>query len=848
MLIDSARANSKKIAFNVLRDGRWARVTYGEFLGMAEAACTALRGEGLTRGARAAIVAENRPEWCAFYLGTLMVGAVAVPIDMRLTPGEIKNILAHSESELVVCSNETEEAVRKAAEGLDIKMLNIDTCPLDKTAEEVRYEDASEGDLASLLYTSGTTGIPKAVMLTHGNLCSDAEAIGEVNIIGAGDNVLSALPLHHTYPFMGTFVLPLSLGASVTYPAGLKGPEIAEAARATGVTLIIAVPLMLELMRDRVFNRLGEFSLPISAAALWAVRVLGYLREKLGINIARYVFARRLGGRFRFFASGGARLEPAVMKDLEALGFTVVEGYGLTETSPIIAFNPIDKRKPGSVGRPVKGAEIRILNPSESGEGEVALRGPMLMQGYYKNPEATASAIRDGWFLSGDLGRIDGEGYLFITGRAKEVIVLGSGKNVYPEDVEKLYSEIPLIREICVLGTGGRLHAVIVPEPQGAGENLEEALRNKIKNLSEGIASHMRIMGYTLTDGPLPRTPLGKLRRFMVADILKGKKEKKQEDPALLKDETSLRVVKCLRRLAGESGPVRADDDLEFDLGLDSLKRLEMVVSVETEFSVKLPDSFAHEVRTVGELIKRIKDSGSGAPEAGGADAAPWGVPTGEEKKRAGLVRGALEWPVSAAFTVLLKLVFKMFFGLDVKGVEKIPEPPFIIAPNHASNLDGFVVASAVSVRTFGSLYFQGYYTYFTGPLGALFGRLAHVISVDPGKYLNSALRLSHHVLGGGSALCIFPEGQRSFDGSLGEFKRGVGILALKLDVPVVPAKIEGAFGVLPREAWLPRPGRIKIRFGDPVKPSSVDYSQMPEGVDREQFFADVLRDRVSGL
>jgi len=847
MLIDSARANSKKTAFNVLREGRWAGVTYGEFLGMAGSACAALRGEGLTRGARVAIVAENRPEWCAFYLGTLMVGAVAVPIDMRLTPGEIKNILAHSESELVVCSNETEGAVREAAEGLDVKTLNIDTHSFDKTAEEVRYEDASGGDLASLLYTSGTTGVPKAVMLTHGNLCSDAEAVGEVNIIGAGDNVLSALPLHHTYSFMCTFVLPLSLGASVTYPAGLKGPEIVEAARATGVTLVIAVPLMLELMRDRILTGIREFSGPLVRASLFIVKFLGWLRRKSGINIARYVFGRRLGGRFRFFASGGARLEPAVMKDLEALGFTVVEGYGLTETSPIIAFNPIDRRKPGSVGRPVKGAEIRILTPSEGGEGEVALRGPMLMQGYYKTPEATASAIRDGWFSSGDLGRIDEEGYLFITGRAKEVIVLGSGKNVYPEDVEKLYSEIPLIRELCVLGTSGRLHAVIVPEPQGAGENLEEALRNEIKNLSEGIASHMRIMGYTLTDGPLPRTPLGKLRRFMVADILKGRREKKQEDPSL-KDETSRRVVKCMGRLLRESGPVRADDDLEFDLGLDSLKRLEMVVSVEEEFSVKLPDSFAHEVRTVGELIKRIKDSGSGAPEAGGVDAAPWGAPTEEEKKRAGLVRGVLEWPVSAAFTVLLNLVFKIFFRLDVKGVEKIPEPPFIIAPNHASNLDGFVVAAAVSLRTVGSLYFQGYYTYFTGPLGALFGRLAHVISIDPGKYLNSALRLSHHVLGGGSALCIFPEGQRSFDGSLGEFKRGLGILALKLDVPVVPAKIEGAFGVLPREARLPRPGRIKIRFGEPVKPSSVDYSQMPEGVDREQFFADVLRQMVSGL
>jgi long-chain acyl-CoA synthetase len=318
-----------------LKDERWTSITYGEFLSMAGAAASALKEEGTGRGGRVAIVAENRPEWCAFYLGTLMRGAVAVPVDMRLTPGEIRNILEHSGAGAVVFSGKTARAVKEAVEGLDLKLLDVDSVDL-KREGEFSYEETGEDDLASLLYTSGTTGAPKAVMLTHRNLRSDAEAVREVHIIGPGDNVLSALPLHHTYPFMCSFALPLLVGGRITYPKGLKGTDILDAVKSTGVTLVIAVPLMLELMRDRIFNRLGELRGPLGRAALAGVKLLGSLREKFGINPGRHLFARKFGGQFRFFACGGARLEPRVMKDMEALGFTVVEGFGLTETSPIV--------------------------------------------------------------------------------------------------------------------------------------------------------------------------------------------------------------------------------------------------------------------------------------------------------------------------------------------------------------------------------------------------------------------------------------------------------------------------------------------------------------------------------
>jgi long-chain acyl-CoA synthetase len=844
-IIRSARAHPNRKAFNYLKDGRWASITYGEFIRMAQGAQECLRGQGVSRGGHVAIISENRPEWCAFYLGTLMMGAVAVPIDVRLTPPEIRNILEHSGASALVFSSGSETTVKAAASDLDVKNINIDSVIL-AAAGDLSYEDASDDDVASLLYTSGTTGTPKGVMLTHRNLCSDVEAVEAVGLMGAEENVLSALPLHHTYPFMCTFALPLSLGVSVTFPAGLKGPDLLDAVTSTGVTVLVAVPRMLELMRDRIYSRFEEMRGAPGRGTRFAVRVLSGLRGRFGINLAKHMFARRFGGQFRFFACGGARLEPQIMRDMEALGFTVVEGYGLTETSPIVAFNPIDRRKPGSVGRAVKGAEIRIANPDEKGTGEVAVRGPMVMMGYYKNPEATEAAVREGWFYTGDLGYLDDEGYLFITGRAKEVIVLGSGKNIYPEDVEKLYAGIPLIKELCVLPVGDRLHAVIVPDAeQRVKGDFEDALRTSIKELSENIASHMRISGYTVSDRPLPRTPLGKLRRFMVADIVKGKRREKEEDPSLA-DGMSQRVLACLTRLAEEPGPYRSTDDLELDLGLDSLRRLEMVSALEVEFSVKLPESLANDVRTVAELVEALK-KGEAAGE-GQAEGSMWGEPSPEEKKRAGLMRHAWEWPISALSALILRLLFRMLFRLEVAGVEKIPPPPFIIAPNHLSNVDGLVVASAVPLGVFRRLYFQGYYKYFEGSLKSLFARLSHVISIDPMGRLRNAMRLSAHVLGRGDGLCIFPEGQRSFDGETGVFKKGIGILARHGDVPVVPARIEGTFEALPRGTVLPRPQKVRITFGDALRPSDLDYSGRPEGVEDEQYFADVLRERVTGL
>ena len=496
-------------------------------------------------------------------------------------------------------------------------------------------------------------------------------------------------------------------------------------------------------------------------------------------------------------------------------------------------------------------------------EGEIALKGPMVMTGYYKNEVETQKVLKEGWFFSGDIGYLDSEGYLFITGRLKEVIVLSSGKNIYPEEIEKKYLDIPHIKELCVMGMGYQgsvdsLHAVIVPDFEYAKKmrigNLLEELKGEINNVSVHLPSYMRIKKYTIYPDPLPRTPLGKLRRFMIDDLLTAKDKelrKRTEDKDLIKDETAQKVIACLKPLLKEQIPIKAKDNLELDLGLDSLARVELVVSLETAFSIKLTETFASEIQTVEELIMKIKEQGA-TKAAHFETATLWDMlhkePDTHDIKKVGLRHNFFE---IALFTIILgfvKFLFKLCFKLKVEGIENLPlKKPYIITPNHASYIDGFAVAAALPMSRFKQLYTLGLQKYFRGPL-KYFAKLAHVIPIDRETYLHKAIQISFYVLKNGKSLLIFPEGSRSFDGEIMEFKKGVGILALEFNAPLIPTYIKGSFEVLARGTVRPRFKEVKIIFGKPIYTSDLDFTKRPKGIDDYQFFVNEVRERVKTL
>jgi len=876
----SAVKHRDTIAYNYF-DHTWKKLTYHEIFVNTKGIASHLLKTGIKKGDRIALIAENRPEWCEAYLGIVLCGGIAVPIDAQLGPGEIRNLVMDSESKVIFCSKQTEANIQKAFIMTDdpsppnIFMIRIDSPEfrnICKTEDVRHYPEVLPEDIASLIYTSGTTGIPKGVQLTHRNFCSDAGAVIRAEIVTPGDHLISVLPLHHTYPFI-CFLISLFLGITTTFTPSLKGPELVQTIREKGITILVGVPQLLELIRNGIFNKIRQLPGFLSKTLLIVIKVCGYLRQKTGVNLGKFVFQsvhKSLGKQLRFFASGGAKLNPDVMKDLEASGFTVVEGYGLTETSPVVTFNPFDKRKPGSVGKALPSVDIKIvdhetgrrLGPLE--EGEIALKGPMVMNGYFKNDHATQQVLKEGWFFSGDIGYLDNDGYLFITGRLKEVIVLSSGKNIYPEELEKRYSIIPHIKELCVMGMEVQgsidsLQAVIVPDFEYAKKaqigNLLESLKWEINNVSLHLPPYMRLKKYTIYPDPLPRTPLGKLRRFMVADLLTAKDKEpraKAEDKDLLKDETARKVVECIRPLLKEKLPIQARDNLELDLGLDSLARVELVVALEKTFQMKLAETLIFEIQTVEELVTKIKAYRT-AQAAQFEKPPSWKdilntEPGFHDINKAGLHHNIFEWVVFIIILSLVKIIFKVCFRLGVVGIENLPEKrPYIITPNHASYIDGFAVAAALPVRVFKHIYSIGLQKYFRGPL-EYFAKLAHVIPIDSETYLYKAIQMSSYVVRNGESLLIFPEGARSYDGEIMEFKKGVGILSLEFDIPLIPTYIKGSFEVLARGSVRPHFKRIKIIFGKPFYPSDLDSTKKPSDMDEYQFFVNELRERLKDL
>lgn len=871
----AAEVFADKPVFHYTRDG-WKSLTYRALAAKVTALASYLLSIGLKAGGRVAIVSESRPEWCEAYLAITLAGGVAVPMDAQLGPDEIRNLLRDCEPDIVFHSRKTFSNVTAHLKNISESLKkNISLIDLDSAAYgALIHKEASvailktyPNDIASIIYTSGTTGVPKGVMLTHRNFCSDAEALVNIGIVSHKDNVLSVLPLHHTYAFMCTFLVPLFLGASITYPASLKGPDLMSAIRETAVSVLIGVPQLLLMIRNSIYAKIEALPAPAPIVLLKILKLSGLLRRTLAVNIGRILFAsvhRTFGPQFRFFASGGARLDPSVMKDLEALGFMVLEGYGLTETAPVVTFNPISQRKPGSAGKPLPSVEIRISNPSESGEGEIEIKGPMVMRGYYRNPSATADVLRDGWFQTGDIGRIDRDGFLFITGRSKEVIVLSSGKNIYPEDVEKLYLGSPLIKEICIVGSGEKdtaetLHAIIVADLEYAKKsqitNIPEAIKWAVAELSSRVPSYMRVTGFTIRTEPLPRTPLGKLRRFLIREeAVVFETGEKEREGALFAEAVAQKISEELKRFGKGDRRISPDDNLELDIGLDSLAKIELMVALERAFSLNLPEDFLTDTQTVGELIEKVRTLRASGFSVGKRGAGGWKEILAEEPSEEDLRMVSLEGSDSKVMPTfiahfLLRGFFRLFFRLSARGRENLPhDKNFIMAPNHVSYLDGFAVILSLSFSDFKNIYSLGLSDFFTGFVKSRFAKIGHVIPIDSSSYLNKALQISASVLKNGRSLCVFPEGGRSFDENLMEFKKGIGILAVELGVPVVPVFIEGTFQALPRDAVLPRPKRITVTFGKPLLAKDIDFSKKPSDVDDYQYFANILREKVGEL
>jgi long-chain acyl-CoA synthetase len=609
----------------------------------------------------------------------------------------------------------------------------------------------------------------------------------------------------------------------------------------------------------------------------------GGARQYFGMNAGRLLFTqihRRFGGRLRILTSGGAKLDPVVGRDFYRLGFTVLEGYGLTETSPGVTFTPMTKPRFESVGVPLSGVQVRIMEPDPEGIGEIAIRGPNVMQGYFKDEEGTTQSFQEGWFLSGDLGYLNADGYLFVTGRLKEVIVLSTGKNIYPEEVEAHYLKSPFIKEICLVGIGELgaprtegIAALVVPNfdhlRAERHANSEDVIRWEMDSLSRELPASKRPIQLRIVKDPFPRTRLGKIQRHLAHEMyLRGETLRvevdeglppSQADQDLWESPVTRKVLAYLPVVARKKKGIRLDDNLELDLGLDSLSRIELMVALEELFGIDLPAEAGPELFTVRDLVVKVHECLAEHPEIiheeREARRPPWNeILAGEppESVRAEIAESNKPWAIAVSFLShkVLRLVFRLLCRLQVHGLSHVPDRgPYLITPNHASYVDGFALGAALEFRLVRQLNFLGFQQFFQNPATVMFGKAYRVIHVDADTYLFQALQAAAYVLRQGEFLCVFPEGSRSIDGQIKPFKKGVSILAKELNLPLLPVRILGSFDIWPRGKRFPRLLPLTIVFGPPVTVQELlDEGPIPPEADLYEVIAARLRERVAAL
>jgi len=821
---------------------------------------------GLRPGTRVAILSENRPEWVVSYLGIYFAGGTAVPLDTQISPEEWRRLLDDSDSELVFVSGTLLSPLEQALAGSPAEANIICFDPpsgiggVSGLPEFIGSGEASAAplpecrpsDVVVIIYTSGTTGKPKGVMLTQESIVSVIRAVLECIRGDEKDRFLCLLPLHHVFASVVNVLVPIHLGAQVCFVDTLKRSEILETLEQAGITIMATVPQFFYLFHRRIEEELAKKPKLLR----WVFRLLLVLNrfcvKVLGLNLGKVLFGKihsTFGSRMRLFVAGGSSFDPRVAQDFYDFGFTILQGYGLTETSGPCAVTRVENNVIGSVGEALPGVDIRILTPNDEGIGEILIRGPLVMKGYYKNREATAEVLREGWFHSGDLGRFDQRGNLFITGRSKEVIVLPSGKNIYPDELEAHYDQCAYIGEIAVLGIanpdsreqGERVHAVVVPDFDHLKKmkiaNAREILRFEISGWSNKLPQYKRLMSYQIQKEPLPRTTTRKVKRLELKRLIesgqlreletaKRRKETSKEDQAILDSSTGQEVLRCLRETYQREVPPDLEMNLELDLSFDSMERVELLASLEQRLELELPGDFGAGIYTIRDLILGLEEKAGSRTIGGPIPRQGWDeILSAEALSRAGAeeVRftGSL---VSTLRYLALRpafLMFRVFLGMEVHGRENLPaRGSFLICPNHLSYLDPFVLLTALPFRIFSRLFFVGASEYFETWFMRLIAKISNIFPVDPDANLLRSMRMGAMGLNAGHVLCIFPEGARSLDGELMEFKKGAAILSSGVGVPMIPVGIQGTYEVWARDSRRIRRHKVKIIFGEPIEPS----------------------------
>ena len=866
LFLESAQRYPSNIALEIQRGDRVESYTFSEARKMAESVGRWLADKKFPAGTRAAIVADNHPRWVTTYLGIMTAACTAVPLDTAFHADQFAKLFKDSGAALVFVDQKHLKTVQEASTGLPMQIVLMDGKASPREMADLdSILAAGPGSftpvhveldsVAGLLYTSGTTADPKGVMLTHGNLMGEVNAVFGWVELGPDDALLGVLPLFHVLSQMANILIPLVKGARVVHLETLNTTELLRALKERKITAFAVVPQFFYLIHERIFKEIAKKG-KLAQSVVKAMMAFTRFARRLGWNPGKLLFGKihdTFGDRMRYLVTGGSRFEPQIGRDFYALGIDILQAYGLTETTAAAFATSPDNNVLGSVGPPLKGVEGKIVDaqPQDEGPdvGEIAIRGPVVMKGYWNRPDATEAVLKDGWLHTGDLGYFDARGNLFITGRKKELIVLANGKNIYPEEIEAHYLQSPYIKEIAVMAlqakpgdpTSEHLHAVVVPNFEELKHrkivNSKEVIRFDIEGLSAKIASTKRIGSYEIWQEDLPRTTTRKLKRFEIEKKVRANQGKSSdadistEQPLTAEDEAWLERPEVQRALpilreASTTHPetIRPKDNLELDLGLDSMQRVELLVALEKELGGDVEESRLSEIYSVRDLVDAVLESAASGKSVTRTEFAGWKAVLAEDPTDPEVLALARPKPFAEVFWFGVSRIAQMIaydrFHLKVEGLEKLPEKgSYILSSNHQSFLDPLILGSVVPWKVFERLFSVGTSEIFgSGFMRRLAGWL-RVIVLDPDANLLPAMRAGAFGLRHGRVLMLYPEGERSIDGKPRIFKKGAAILSIHMQVPIVPVAIEGFHDAWPRGKSFQGFKPMKMKFGDPIYP-----------------------------
>lgn len=845
-----------RVALQMANEDGWEQYTYAETYACSRQIAWQLWQSGLRKDDRVVLVSENQPEWCIAYLATVQIGAAVVPLDAQTPTREILAVAEFTDAKLILASESVLKQSGPALSAAARSLHNInENCEIVGTNTEVSNTSDAEipanfpdvevtpDTVASIIFTMGTTVEAKGAMLTHGGFISNVQAVAKALPPTEKERILSALPLYHALSFSCSLLMALYSGTTATYVNALRPTTLLKTMREAKTTAFIGVPRLFQMLQSTIERQAARVDTPDATLAEKALAVMG--------------------GEIRVLVSGGAALPDSVYDGFQKFGLTLYQGYGMTETAPVLSVNPYLKSKRGSVGPAVEGVAFRVENPDSDGIGEIIAKGPSTMKGYYQNPNATEKAIRDGWLYTGDLGYIDADGYLYLTGHCKDIIVPASGKNVYPVELEVLYRDSPAISEIGVVGIPDEdgadtaIHAVIVPT--ASDEATQSEIQEHLQACAKALPSYQQFHKFHLWEDALPKAVDGtidrqSLRRSLEARIKEI--EPLQEDsaaaveneaPDVPRTDIPEEILSTLARLARmPTHQIRRESRLDTDLGLDSLTRLDLLLVLENRLGETIPDALLANLETVSDVVELAETF----------HAETMAATDGREIKEMPEFREVPRW-YARAFRAAFTSIYRNYFSLKCYGLEHIPQgKPYIIMPNHTSHLDTLTVITALGTKAYRlwTLAARDYWfaTRFRGWFAAT---CLNVLPIErEGNFTEflQDLRAANEVMARHNGLLIYPEGTRSLDGNLQPFKPGVlSLLIYGPNVPIIPAYIEGTYHALPKGQSLPKKHPVRIVFGEPLTfPLESWGIQDGTPIDpaRYQEFLELAQDRVAEL